>query len=175
MPPAGRSFGDFALLIRGARVFGPDELGVRDVLVAGGRIVAVEPEIARPGEWAGLRDVDARGLLLLPGLVDGHIHALGGGGLGGTRLSHHPPLVLYQAFREAVARGVPTGWALATVTRNPAVLFSLDAKGRVAVGADADLLLVDEGLELRQVYARGRLMLDAGRPVVRGTFEGRHE
>ena len=77
MLPARRSLGEFALLIRGARLFGPDELGVRDVLVAGSQDVAVEPEIAWPGEWTGLREVDARGLLLLAGLRDGHAPAAG--------------------------------------------------------------------------------------------------
>jgi beta-aspartyl-dipeptidase (metallo-type) len=387
-----------ALLIRGARVFAPEELGARDVLVAGGRVVAIEPQLGSLSAWPGLRQVDARGSLLLPGLVDGHIHPLGGGGdggphtrnrdvllgelttagvttivgmlgtdcetrsmrdllaktralelegisawcttggypippptfsgsvatdltyldrvvgfgelaisdhrssqptvqeiarlvaaarmggrlagkrgtsvihlgdgrhgleplreladctdlprdqvlpthvnrseglfvsamryaheggllditasispragfgsavdpavalellhaegvplervsmssdsngnmpiadgQGGTRLSHHPPRALYDAFREAVGRGVPLAWALTTVTRNPAALFSLHAKGRVAAGADADLLVVDEALALQQVYARGQLMVDGGQPIVRGTFEG---
>jgi beta-aspartyl-dipeptidase (metallo-type) len=44
-------------------------------------------------------------------------------------------------------------------------------KGRLRVGADADLLLLDQQLELAKVYARGRLMVEGGRPLVRGHFE----
>jgi beta-aspartyl-dipeptidase (metallo-type) len=72
-----------ALLIRRGTVFAPRPLGVRDVFVAGGRIEA----IAEPGviETRGF-DVDvieAEGKSVLPGLIDPHVHILGGGGEGG--------------------------------------------------------------------------------------------
>ena len=72
-----------ALLIRRATVFAPRPLGLRDIFIAGGRIEA----IAAPGtiETRGL-DVDvieAEGKSALPGLVDPHVHILGGGGEGG--------------------------------------------------------------------------------------------
>ena len=47
-------------------------------------------------------------------------------------------------------------------------------KGRVAEGADADLVLLDDRLRVVSVYARGRLMVDGGEPVVRGWFEARN-
>src|SRR5262245_26804913 len=60
------------LIIKGGRVVDPS-LGVnaaRDVAIAEGRIVAVEPNIA-----AGAADVlDARGKLVVPGLIDIHTH-----------------------------------------------------------------------------------------------------
>ena len=52
---------DLDLLIRG------DE---RDVAVADGRIVAVGPELDGPAR----EEIDARGLLVLPGVGDAHIH-----------------------------------------------------------------------------------------------------
>jgi beta-aspartyl-dipeptidase (metallo-type) len=70
-------------LIRGAEVFGPEPLGKRDILVAGAIIEAV----AEPGrvrlEGLDADIVDATGLAALPGLVDPHVHILGGGGEGG--------------------------------------------------------------------------------------------
>ena len=42
----------------------------RDVAVADGRIVAVGPELAGPAR----EELDARGLLVLPGVVDAHVH-----------------------------------------------------------------------------------------------------
>jgi allantoinase len=52
---------DVDLLIRG------DE---GDVAVADGRIVAIGPELAGPAR----EEIDARGLLVLPGVVDAHVH-----------------------------------------------------------------------------------------------------
>lgn len=60
------------LLLRGGRVVDP--LGgldaLLDVLVDGGRIAAVGPRI----EAAAERTVDARGLIIVPGLIDMHAH-----------------------------------------------------------------------------------------------------
>jgi beta-aspartyl-dipeptidase (metallo-type) len=68
-------------LIQGAEVYAPEPLGRMDVLVAGGVIACLQPGIP----CAGLPDlevVDARGKLLVPGFIDGHVHILGGGGDG---------------------------------------------------------------------------------------------
>lgn len=77
---------------------------------------------------------------------------------------------LLDAVREAVDAGVPLEWALQTCTANPARLFRL-RKGRVVEGADADLVLADERLQLRSVLAGGRWLVRDGVPVVRGLFE----
>ncbi len=70
-------------LIRNGRVFAPGPLGERDVLVAGGRIVAVkEPKTIRV-DGIGAETIDASGKFILPGLIDTHVHILGGGGEGG--------------------------------------------------------------------------------------------
>ena len=70
-------------LIRNGEVFGPEPLGKRDILVAGASIEA----LAGPAEihLGGLETdiVDAAGLSVLPGVVDPHVHILGGGGEGG--------------------------------------------------------------------------------------------
>ena len=70
-------------LIRDGEVFAPEPLGRKDVLIAGGVVEAVaEPGRIRLG---GLEAevVEARGASVLPGLVDPHVHILGGGGEGG--------------------------------------------------------------------------------------------
>ncbi len=80
---------------------------------------------------------------------------------------------LLDAVREAVGLGVSLGDALATVTANPATLFRLRGKGRVAVGADADLLILGDGLTVDGLLAGGRWLVRDGAPVVRGLFSGR--
>jgi len=78
-------------LIKNARVFAPEELGVQDVLLAGGRILAVGKDlgVALPD----LETIDATGKILTPGFFDQHIHVTGGGGEGGP-VSRTPELVL---------------------------------------------------------------------------------
>jgi beta-aspartyl-dipeptidase (metallo-type) len=49
--------------------------------------------------------------------------------------------------------------------------LKLEAKGLVAVGKDADLLVWNDDLTLNKVFAKGRLMVNAGQAVVKGTFE----
>jgi len=70
-------------LIRNGDVFAPEPLGRKDVLVAGGAVAAV----ADPGrirvEGLEAEVVDAGGRRVLPGLIDPHVHILGGGGEGG--------------------------------------------------------------------------------------------
>lgn len=65
--------------ISGARVFdGTDALGVATVTVEGGVVTAVHPG---SGDAHG-DDVDGRGMTLLPGLIDAHVHLRGAGNLG---------------------------------------------------------------------------------------------
>ncbi len=79
---------------------------------------------------------------------------------------------LYDAMVEAVqVHDVPLPDALATVTSSPASILGLKGKGRIEVGADADLLLLKEDLSLDTVIAGGRLMMRGGTFLVRGTFE----
>jgi beta-aspartyl-dipeptidase (metallo-type) len=70
---------------------------------------------------------------------------------------------------------LPLEQAILPVTRNVARLLRLDEhKGRIGEGTDADLVLLDTDMKIVEVYARGRRMLEDGRPVVRGWFEGKN-
>ena len=68
-------------LIKNAHIFSPQDLGVQDVLVAGGRIEAMGPELDIPETLTEV--YDATGQRLVPGFVDSLVHVLGGGGEGG--------------------------------------------------------------------------------------------
>ncbi len=80
---------------------------------------------------------------------------------------------LYREVRDAVLKEkVDLTQALRTVTSNPAALLKLTRKGRVAVGCDADLVLVrQEDLQIHTVLAKGRRMVQNGASVRKGTFE----
>jgi dihydroorotase len=74
----------YDLLIKGGRVIDPSLRldAVHDVAISGGRIAAVEPSIA--GDAADM--IDARGKLVVPGLIDIHTHT--------ARSAEGPGLVL---------------------------------------------------------------------------------
>lgn len=79
---------------------------------------------------------------------------------------------LYKAVREAVIEeGVELEVAIRTVTSNPAQILKLTHKGELAKGKDADLVLLDEELQVDTVFALGRLMVEGKEAVVKGTFE----
>jgi len=62
--------------------------------------------------------------------------------------------------------------ALLPITTNVAsTLLLTGKKGSIAIGADADLVVLDESLNVSTVLARGRLMVTNGEVVVKGTFE----
>ena len=73
------------LLVRGGHVLAPTDLGQQDVLIAAGKILAVGHNLAIPASDL-VEVVDAQGMLVLPGFIDGHVHILGGGGEGGPQM-----------------------------------------------------------------------------------------
>ncbi|HEX4811441.1 MAG TPA: amidohydrolase family protein [Nonomuraea sp.] len=66
------------LVVRDAHVFAPDDLGIRDVLIAGEKVVAIDARLDLGN--LPVTELDASGRLVVPGLVDGHLHIIGGGG-----------------------------------------------------------------------------------------------
>ncbi len=80
-------------LIRNASVFAPEALGLRQLLVGGGKILWIGGADAPAPVVPGLDVIDLGGKRLIPGLIDGHAHVTGGGGEGGfaTRV---PPVPL---------------------------------------------------------------------------------
>src|SRR5580692_4046442 len=65
-------------------------------------------------------------------------------------------LTLDRALRNIVALGTPLPDAVRMLTLNPATLLGIEfKKGSLRVGADADILLLDEGLHVTNVWAGG--------------------
>jgi N-acetylglucosamine-6-phosphate deacetylase len=65
-------------------------------------------------------------------------------------------LTLDRALRNIVALGTSLPDAVRMLTLNPATLLGIEfKKGSLRVGADADILLLDEGLHITNVWARG--------------------
>jgi beta-aspartyl-dipeptidase (metallo-type) len=88
------------LRLTNARLYAPDSLGIRDLLIAGDRLV----DIGEPGSlaWADVAEtVDLEGRRVIPGLIDGHAHLTGGGGESGYS-SRVPPVPLSRFTRAGV-------------------------------------------------------------------------
>lgn len=78
---------------------------------------------------------------------------------------------LAETLETLLARGHSCEDVLPIFTRNVADLLRLPHKGRIAAGADADLVVLDDRHRIREVMARGRFLVRSGAPVARGTFE----
>jgi beta-aspartyl-dipeptidase (metallo-type) len=71
-------------IIRRARVYGPEYLGIKDILLVGHTIAAMEENITVDLKgFAEVTELDGSGKIVVPGFIDCHIHILGGGGEGG--------------------------------------------------------------------------------------------
>lgn len=85
------------------------------------------------------------------------------------------PAPLNLNFKEVVAlvneEGVPLEQAITLITSNPARNLKLRAKGIVAQGADADLCFLAEDLQLTDVIARGKFVMQDGTIVKKGRYE----
>lgn len=85
-----------AILIRNARVYAPEDLGINDVLMVNGRILAVGRDLTVV--LPEMQTVEGKGKILTPGFFDQHIHVTGGGGEGGP-VSRTPELVFSELVR----------------------------------------------------------------------------
>jgi beta-aspartyl-dipeptidase (metallo-type) len=90
-----------SMLVKNAKVFGPEPMGIQDLLVVAGKIVLIGKGLEKP-PW--VKEVlDGEGRPLVPGLIDLHVHLLGGGGEAGPA-SRLPEVT----FEELVAAGITT-------------------------------------------------------------------
>ena len=79
---------------------------------------------------------------------------------------------LFNEVKKAVKQHhIPLDTALKVITSNPARNLKLPNKGKIAVGKDADFVLLDSDLEIDTVIARGQVMVRDTKVMVKGTFE----
>lgn len=68
-------------------------------------------------------------------------------------------LTLDRALRNITALGIPLADAVRMLTLNPATLLGIEfKKGALRTGADADIVLLDEELQLTNVWVRGAVV-----------------
>lgn len=83
------------------------------------------------------------------------------------------PASLIETLQKILASGVALEQALPAFTSNVADILRLHDRGRIRAGAAADLLVVDDENEIRDVMIAGIWHVRAGAQQVFGQFESR--
>ena len=142
----------YDLVIRGGRVIDPSTRldAIRDVAIAGGRIAAVESRI----DADAAATVDARGKLVVPGLIDIHTHT--------ARTADGPALVLQDGVTgwvDAGSQGADRIAETIAVARSApqqgSVLINIGRAGILPDGDTMDLMRADVGAA-RDAIAKNR-------------------
>ena len=149
--PAGK----YDLIVKGGRVIDPASKldALRDVAIAQGRIVAIKADIRADS----VESMDARGKLVVPGLIDIHTHA--------TRVKDGAALCLADGVTGLIDAGSQGAdhidEAIAVATAAPQqcrVLINIGRAGIIPEGDTMDLTRADVGAA-REAIGRNRGMI----------------
>jgi dihydropyrimidinase len=141
---------EFDLVIRGGTVVTAGDVGRSDVGVKDGRIVALAEELPR-----GASEIDASGLLVLPGGIDSHVHFAQSSG---------PGIVMADGFetgtRSAAAGGNTTVLSFALQPRGQSLRQSVEdyhkkAEGQSYIDYGFHLIVTDPTPALRLSVVQG--------------------
>jgi beta-aspartyl-dipeptidase (metallo-type) len=88
------------LLIKNATLYNPAYCGKKDILTGGKTILEISENIEMP-DSPELVQFDAEGLIVVPGLIDNHVHIAGAGGEGGPS-TRTPELSISNMFEGGV-------------------------------------------------------------------------
>ena len=91
-------------LLKGGSLYGPEKMGVKDILIVGRTIAKISNRIDLPDHF-NAQVISASGKIVTPGLIDLHVHLLGGGGEGGPR-TRTPEITLSKITRAGVTTAV---------------------------------------------------------------------
>jgi len=86
-------------LIKNARVYSPKDLGIKDILICNDKIIDIEKDIQFTHKE--LETIDAEGKIATPGIIDQHVHIIGGGGEGGFS-SRVPEVMLSELIQSGI-------------------------------------------------------------------------
>lgn len=73
-------------IIKDIKLYSPEFLGVKDVVIVGDKIFSIGENLEIPNNNAiNINIIDGSGKILTPGFIDNHVHIIGGGGEGGYK------------------------------------------------------------------------------------------
>ncbi len=146
----------YDLIIKGGRVIDPSVRldGLRDVGITQGRIAAVERTLAA----SATTTIDAKGKLVVPGLIDIHTHA--------SRTAEGPGMVLVDGITGWIdagsygADGIEAGIKVARASpQQGRLLINVGRAGIIAEGDTTDLARADVGLLRETITAHRDLIV----------------
>lgn len=85
-------------------------------------------------------------------------------------VSGEPASILWETIDAIREENIPIEEAIKPVTSNPADILKLKQKGRIEVGKDADIVLLDSKFQIRNLFANGKRLVTDG-VFSKGTFE----
>jgi dihydroorotase len=153
--PRGLAAAKYDLIVKGGRFVDPSRKvdAIRDVAIANGRIASIEAGI--PAD--AVETIDARGKLVVPGLIDIHTHA--------TRAKDGPALCLADGVTGLIDAGSQgadrIGEAIAVAKSAPQqcrVLINIGRAGILPEGDTMDISRADVGAA-REAIGRNREMI----------------
>ncbi len=87
------------IVIKNSTVYAPDNIGKKDILIAGEKIEYIADSITVDVPTVTI--IDGSDLLTIPGIIDGHVHITGGGGEGGVT-TRTPPLKCSELIKNGI-------------------------------------------------------------------------
>ncbi len=111
-------------IIKSGRIYSPDDLGQKDILIANDTIISVEDQGSTNLPFP-VEIYDAAGKIILPGIIDPHVHFIGGGGSSG--LNSRTKEI---AFEKIIEAGVTTAVGCLGFDRTSRTLKTLLLKTR---------------------------------------------
>jgi len=87
-------------LLKNAEVYSPEYIGKNDVLITADKIGCIQENIELKTNLE-IETIDAEGKILIPGLIDSHVHIIGGGGEGSFK-TRTPEIMLTDILKAGV-------------------------------------------------------------------------
>ncbi|HMM22049.1 MAG TPA: beta-aspartyl-peptidase [Selenomonadales bacterium] len=151
----------------------------------GGTIDITAGGVKRPGKETGLRPSDAVLYCLEKGVPLSRLTMSSDGNGSLPTFNEQGQLVglevaqmdaLYQDIRELIiGKHLEIKDAIRIITENPAKALKLyPKKGCLQVGGDADIVILDQDMNIAHVLAKGNIMLYEKKQITFGTFEKRN-
>ena len=88
-----------------------------------------------------------------------------------TSMDIGQPMALTEAMGEVLDMGHDPATVFSIFTQNAATTLGLHGKGSLAIGTDADLVVLNEAHQPIAVMARGQWVVREGQPHLKGPFE----
>jgi beta-aspartyl-dipeptidase (metallo-type) len=89
-------------ILRKAKLYKPEYASIKDILILGDKIAAIEDEIfINVNDSVAVIEIDCTDKIVVPGFIDSHVHMLGGGGEGGYK-TRTPEIMLTDLTRAGI-------------------------------------------------------------------------